>query len=449
VDFNNAVHRAHLGDLTGLNFAALVRLSFELDPEKLEDIKARVIADLEVNNREVQEQDCNTYIRSRGGTLVHVYDEPDTSAWKKRKVKLPDGSYGYRVVRPIYEGVLEDLKRGLTPTGKRLDGLVVADFDRLTRDQRHLEDAIDVVTQYGRPIIDITGTLDLLTDNGRDMARILVTIKSRQSVDSSRRVRRKHQAMAERGLIMAGPRPFGWNSDRRTLHPVEAPILRQAVDDLLAGVNPTRIIRRWNEQGVKTARGNMWERPAFVQLLTNPRLAGWRVYQGKIATDKDGKQLQADIEALIDHETWLQVCTILAPKTQRQDPRRRRVYLLSGILRCGRCGNKLYGSKGNAYACGYYYYCVNVMNPGRCQGVFGAGKAIDDLVTYLALAHLGEHKLEVEDEPWPESETLERVAQQISEVMTAYRAGELSAAIAFPNVTALEEEKAQLQILKG
>jgi hypothetical protein len=35
---------------------------------------------------------------------------------------------------------------------------------------------------------------------------------------------------------------------------------------------------------------------------------------------------------------------------------------------------------------------------------------------------------------------LERVERQIAEVMTAYRAGELSAAIAFPNVSELEKQ---------
>jgi site-specific DNA recombinase len=87
---------------------------------------------------------------------------------------MPDGSYGYRVLRPIFEGALRDLKRGITPEGKRLDGLVVYDIDRLTRDNRHLEDAIEVVQLFGRPIMDITGTLDLLTDNGRTVARMIV-----------------------------------------------------------------------------------------------------------------------------------------------------------------------------------------------------------------------------------------------------------------------------------
>ncbi|CAI7978029.1 hypothetical protein FRAHR75_400070 [Frankia sp. Hr75.2] len=38
-----------------------------------------------------------------------------------------------------------------------------------------------------------------------------------------------------------------------------------------------------------------------MKLLTNPRLAGWRVYQGKIATDKDGRQLAVVLAHLAEH----------------------------------------------------------------------------------------------------------------------------------------------------
>ncbi|MFJ8110670.1 recombinase family protein [Streptomyces sp. NPDC096132] len=64
------------------------------------------------------------------------------------------------MIRPVFEGALDDLKRGTAPDGQRLDGLIVYDIDRLTRDNRHLEDAIEVVENFHRPIIDITGTLE-------------------------------------------------------------------------------------------------------------------------------------------------------------------------------------------------------------------------------------------------------------------------------------------------
>lgn len=156
---------------------------------------------------------------------------------KRRRVRLrlPDGSTTYRVVRPVFEGALQDLKRGVAPNGERLDGLVVYDIDRLTRDNRHLEDAIEVVQHYGRPILDFTDTLDLLTDNGRTVARILVATSNKQSADTARRVARKHHAMQQAGIPTGGRRPFGWKADKRTLDPKESEAVRAAARRFVAG----------------------------------------------------------------------------------------------------------------------------------------------------------------------------------------------------------------------
>ncbi|MER6074169.1 recombinase family protein [Streptomyces sp. NPDC001817] len=106
----------------------------------------------DIKSREKQEKDGRRFVESRGGRHVHTYEEPDVSAWKRKRVRQPDGTVAYRVIRPVFEGALEDLKRGTTPDGQRLDGLIVYDIDRLTRDNRHLEDAIEVVENFRRPI---------------------------------------------------------------------------------------------------------------------------------------------------------------------------------------------------------------------------------------------------------------------------------------------------------
>jgi hypothetical protein len=173
------VELARTGDLDGLNFAGLVRLSFESDED--DGTESRPMTGRDIKGRDEQTTDCLSYVERRGGTYVHTYEEPNTSAYKRRAVRQPDGRTVYRVVRPVFEAALTDLKRGKAPNGQRLDGLVVYDIDRLTRDPRNLEDAIEVVEHFGKPIIDITGSLDLLTDNGRTMARVIVATANKSS----------------------------------------------------------------------------------------------------------------------------------------------------------------------------------------------------------------------------------------------------------------------------
>ncbi|MER7872184.1 recombinase family protein [Streptomyces solisilvae] len=201
---DDLVQRAHWGDLAGQNRAGLVRLSLEPDVGELAtaasgsdagpaaggSTKWRPVTRRDIKSREEQEKDARRFVESRGDRYVYTYEEPDTSAWKRKRVRMPDGPVAYRVIRPVFEGALENLKSGAAPNGERLDGLIVYDIDRLTRDNRHLEDAIEVVENFRRPIFDITGTLDLLTDNGRTVARLLVTVANKSSSDTARRVRR-------------------------------------------------------------------------------------------------------------------------------------------------------------------------------------------------------------------------------------------------------------------
>ncbi|MGH3415999.1 MAG: recombinase family protein [Actinocrinis sp.] len=166
---DDLVQRANRLDLSGMNFAGLARLSFELDdpeesrtPNGEEDAEGgdtpkkafRLLTGRDIKSREQQEQDGRRFVVAHGGNYIHTYDEPDTSAWKRKRVRLPDGRVVYRVIRPVFDQALNDLRRGIGPNGMRLDGLIVYDIDRLTRDNRDLEDAIDTVTKFHRPILD-------------------------------------------------------------------------------------------------------------------------------------------------------------------------------------------------------------------------------------------------------------------------------------------------------
>src|SRR4051794_10608359 len=97
-----------------------------------------------------QAADTREVVEARGATLGVEQVENDTSAFKKRKVQVTDASgysyAGYRVIRPVWHAALQRLREG------KADGLVVYDLDRLARDPRDLEDAIEVVEHYGKVI---------------------------------------------------------------------------------------------------------------------------------------------------------------------------------------------------------------------------------------------------------------------------------------------------------
>lgn len=438
--------RVRAGDLTGLNVAALVRLSHEENPEGYKPI-GQARSGRELNNREDQERQVREYVEKHGGVYVGPYDEPDTSAWKRRKLTQPDGSVIWRVVRPVYKNALEDLKSGTYgPTGELLDVIAVIDQDRLTRDQRDLEDAIDVVMHYGRPIIDIYGSLDLLTDNGRDMARMMVNVKSRQSTDTAKRVRDSHYNRARAGIV-TGFRAFGWAEDKINPHPTEHAIILKAIDDGLMGGSPHSICREWIGMDLRTPRGNQWEKDKVKKLLLSPKLLGYRMYRGKVMTDEAGKPVMGQQKPLVTGEyvdKWERLVELWTNPSRSGSHVHMggRKYLGAGINRCV-CGKKMVGNYAKKTG-KFSYNCPSVTNGGCGRNSIG-GEQLDALITDLILKYLSEREVQHEVEPWPREQELTDTETQIDELMTAYRRKQLSAAVVFPQVNELEAEVSKLK----
>jgi len=94
--------------------------------------------------------DLRAEVARIGGRIDREIPENAVSAFKRQRVTLPDGTYGYRVVRPEWEKILTALRRG------ECNALMVPDIDRAMRDPRTLEDLIDVVEYYGVYVASLT-----------------------------------------------------------------------------------------------------------------------------------------------------------------------------------------------------------------------------------------------------------------------------------------------------
>jgi site-specific DNA recombinase len=467
------ITRAHWGDLAGMNFAGLVRLSFEPEYGREEPAGAPgkpYMTGRDIKGRDEQEKDCSAYVTNRKGKYVYTYEEPDTSAFKRRPVRLPDGRTVYRVVRPVFEGALEDLKRGQTPDGQRLDGLIVYDIDRLTRDNRHLEDCIEVVEHFDRPIIDFAGTLDLLTDNGRTVARIIVATYNKQSADSGRRIRRKHHALQQAGIPVGGQRPFGWQIDKRTLHPKESELLAKAVRRVLDGGSLSGIVLEWNEAGITSPRGKTWTRSKLTAMFRNPRICGLRArrveqydpererqyYDMEIVRNADGEPVVGQWEPIISVEEWEALTEIIGRNHNHAYDLNSRKYLLTGVLRCGKpdCGRPLRAVRilqsPKERRPGMYNYGCPSKADGGCGGVSINGPLTDKYVVEAVIAkyerEAQERNAKVAPEPWPREAELQEVRDSIRDLTAAWRARpqKISNARYFAQLPELEAEEAAL-----
>jgi DNA invertase Pin-like site-specific DNA recombinase len=318
-----------------------------------------------------QERDCRELAGRRGWSVAEVYVENDTSAYKRRKVRLPDGSSAFRVVRPAFRRLLDDLAAG------RADAFIAYDLDRVARDPRDLEDLIDVVQSQKIGTAVVTGDVNLSTSDGVFMARTMVNVGHKASADTARRVTRKQLELAEQGKHKGGGiRSFGYEKDGMTVRDSEAEALRQIAARVLAGESLTGIARRLTDSGVPTVRGGpAWGNRSVHAVVTKPRVAGLREHHGEVIGP-------AAWPAILDRDTWEQVRMALQGRARGST--NSMVRWPSGVLRCSKCQHALSGSQ---VAPGRYrYWCATPK--GGCGGIaIDAGKA-ERVVEALLLGYL-------------------------------------------------------------
>jgi site-specific DNA recombinase len=272
---------------------------------------------------------------------THHVVENDTSAFKRKKILLPNGERQLRTVRPGFRQALAMLADG------RADGLIAYDLDRAVRDPRDLEDLIDVVeSRIPRiPVESVTGSLRLANDADVTMARVMVAVANKASRDTARRVSRARLRQAEEGQWGGGKRPFGFRPDGVTVDPVEAAEIRRAAEALLAGVSLRQVTASLRDRKVPTVTGAAWNTVTVKDMLLRPRNAGLTVYRPmggrgpratRIYTDADiaGK---APWEAILAEETWRAVRSILTDPSRRHGPGNVPRWLGSRIYQCGVC----------------------------------------------------------------------------------------------------------------
>jgi site-specific DNA recombinase len=387
-----------------------------------------------------QGEDTVGHVLLQGASQLTFYVENDTSAFNKKRITLvdPNGNryYVWRVIRPRWQSMLSSLRTGTQ------QAVTVYNIDRLARDPRDLEDAIELAEYYRRRFEGVTGSLDLNTDDGRAMARVMVAMANKASADMSRRNKRKHQELAEAGIPVGAHRPFGWQADKRTLNEAEAQEIRTAIDKILAGVTPTGIMADWQDRGVLTPRGNTWKWSPFLSMLRNPRLCGVRARmvrtpddegrasdQWEIVKRADGTEVGGQWEPIITRDRWDALIARIgssAKPSMYYEVGGNRKYLLSGLVRCGKCQHhpRMNGITSRIRDKPYSRYACDGTLDGGCGSNSRSMEKVDELIRDLVFERHDElsEAGEPASEPDPaDEERLRDLEELLEELWAQYK----------------------------
>jgi site-specific DNA recombinase len=330
-------------------------------------VYARISSDREGDNLAVSRQlaDCEQLAAQRGWKVVERYVDSDISAYNGKR-------------RPEYQRLLADVEAGV------VEAVVVYHADRLHRHPRELEDFIDLCQRTQTKLATVSGDLDLSTHEGQLLARITGAVARKESDDKSRRIRRKHEELAAAGRISGGgTRPYGYETDRRTIRTDEAEVIRDCAARALAGDSLRSICMELNKRGVDSVSGGQWSTQTLRRLLMSGRVSGQREHRGEIVA-------KAEWPAIITARQTQQLRAKLGDP-DRTTNRSARRYLLARLLRCSHCGTRLYSRPRDDGS--RRYVCASGPNFGGCGKVTIVADPLEAFIIEAVLFRLESPKL--------------------------------------------------------
>lgn len=298
---------------------------------------------------ERQEQACRALALARGWEVVAVVDDTISAT----TARLAD--------RPGWQEVVRMVEAG------EADLIVAWHLDRVTRSMKDLESLIELAIERNIGLATATGDIDLTTDVGRMVARILAAVAAAETERKAERQILANDQRVSEGRPQWIRRPFGYEPDG-TLREDEAAAVRKAYRDVIDGKSLMSIAREWNEAGfttsapdAETARPRaprkrsynptgQWNNVAVRALLRSARNMAKSTLYGDIMGE-------GAWSPIVDESTWRAVNRKLADRERPDSTWGKLANLLSGIATCSVCGGALGATKRGAggesiYICG-------------------------------------------------------------------------------------------------
>jgi site-specific DNA recombinase len=266
-----------------------------------------------------QEAACRALAASRGWEVAAVVTENDMSATSGK--------------RPGYHRMLEDVKAGT------YDIVLGWAVDRLTRSPGEIEDLITLAERTGALVSTVSGDLDLTTDQGRLVARILASVARGEVERKAARQRAANLQSAEAGE-QPRKRAFGYCADG-TVDPVEGPVVRELFTQYAAGASIGSLARSLNERGITSTRNGPWTIVGVRKMLANPRYVAerWSTVRARNGVESRVFVAAGKWDALVAEETFRAAQARLADNVARTPAKAPNTkHLSSGLLTCGVCG---------------------------------------------------------------------------------------------------------------
>ena len=306
---------------------------------------------------EGQLEAARAYAAAHGYTIVHEYADRAKS--------------GRTDNREQFQAMLRDTSK------KQFGVILVWKVDRFGRNREELTINKLKCKKNGVRVEYIAETIPD-TPEGVILESVLEGFAEYYSLQLSQNIRRGQAESAAKCQVIGGNRPLGYltGPDKKfVIDPATAPTIKMIFDMYASGSTLTEIIDHLNSLGLRTARGEPFNKNSLNKILKNEKYTGVYVY--KDTRTPDG------IPRIIDDDTFEKVQEML--KINKRAPAHkwsRAEYLLTDKLFCGKCGSNMAGESGTSKtgAKHNYYICTRKKREKACDKKAIRQEKIEEIV---------------------------------------------------------------------
>ncbi|UCB57568.1 MAG: recombinase family protein [Candidatus Omnitrophota bacterium] len=316
--------------------------------------------------------------------LLHEYaDKHNMSIYKEY---IDEGESALSVNRPAFLEMISETKKKFPP----FQAILVW---KLSRFARNRQDSIlykSLLKKRGIEVISISEPIDN-TPQGQLMEGMIEVIDEFYSAVLAQETLRGMAENARKGYRNGGFSVYGYKNIRiydekknaktkYEINPSEAKAVRLVFELYAKGNGLKNIAIHLNKYGYKARSGNLWNKNTIANILRNEVYIGWTVFNKR---DKKtfGKQfkpkdewvvIKNTHEPIVNEELFYKVQRLIEQRQPKNQPAQVTAsqYLLSGLIKCGKCKGA-YGVTGYGRDRKYAYYnCITYSKKGKdiCPG---------------------------------------------------------------------------------
>lgn len=307
----------------------------------------------------------NSQSREPWGKIVDYYVEEGVSAGTTN--------------RPEYQRLMSDIRKG------RVNMILVSDLTRLSRNLLDFCNLINELEKHKASYLSMKEQFDTSTPIGRMIVYIIIALGQFERETTSERVSINCHTRAVKGFLNGGPAPLGYDKhpEKKGLLVVnedEAEMVRTIFQIFLEEGSRAKAITRLHEKKIWPKRTSkkseeketpVWTVQSLGNLLENFAYVGMREVN-KVYKDENPDHLkpwqnyqvvQAAWPGIVEEKVFYDAQRLLEEaclrERTRMGKREKRVFLLTGLLKCGETGLPLVGQAGhssNGTVHRYYHY---------------------------------------------------------------------------------------------